>query len=89
MKNPPFLISESNLSVIRYFSYFQKIFQLKTKIGVKYVSFHLKLYEWLGIFCTEQCYYRLSAVLVSYPGHFDGFLLRPNSKVQHEDTDIY
>lgn len=52
---------------------------MKTKIGVKCLGFHSKLYEWLGVFCTEQFYFRLPAVPVSYPGHFDGFLVRLNS----------
>jgi len=43
---------------------------VETKIGVKCLGFHLKLYEWLGIFCTEPSYFRLPAVPVSYPGCF-------------------
>lgn len=52
---------------------------MKTKIEGKCLGFHLKLYEWLGIFCTEQFYFRLPAVPVNYSGRFDGFLVRPNS----------
>lgn len=73
-------MSGSNLSLIRFFfPCFQKVFQMKTKIEGKCLGFHLKLYEWLGIFCSEQFYFRLPAVPVNYSGRFDGFLVRPNS----------
>lgn len=70
----------SNLSIIRYFPIFSEyFFQVKTKIRFKCLGFHLKLYEWLGVFCTEPSYFRLPAVPVKYAGHFDGFLVRLNS----------